>query len=301
MNRPARSKAVIFCKLLILSGILSVFSFPVFSQKFEIENKFHIKQDEKSIVFHVLDDDDSQLKKYRQNKDYYWFKSQKILITQGGSSGSLLNGAYESFYRNNQLAEKGVFKMGLKHGVWQSWNPNGVLVHRENWSKGTRTGKQYYYNSQGIIQKTVICKSNQTQVISRDTTILKTKKMILTTVNDSMGRLVSQSRYSNFVLDGTQVKRDANDSLVKTVYKKGVLVPGKVKKTKEQKENQEVEKLTFKQKMENFWNKLKFWKKFKKKDQVTEQKPHKKEKAEKVKVEKVKEASPTKEKKKRKE
>lgn len=298
MNRPARSTAVILSKLLTFTSVFLVFSSASFAQKFEIENKFHIKQDEKSIVFHVLDDDDSQLKKYKQDKDYYWFKSQKILITQGGSSGSLLNGAYESFYRNNQLAEKGEFKKGLKHGVWQFWNPNGILVHRENWSKGIRTGKQYYYSNQGIIQKTVIYKSNQTQVISRDTTIVKTRKTVLTTVNDSTGRLISQSRYSDYVLDGTQIVRDGNDSLVKTVYKKGIPVTPKVKKAKKgqtQAESPAAEKLTFKQKMGNFWNKLKFWKKFKKKDQPAEKKSRKE------KAEKVKEPAPDKtEKKKRK-
>lgn len=282
MFRPAKSTAAIFFKLLIFSGIVFGFSCIGFSQKFEIENKFHIKQDDKSIIFHVLDDEDSQLKKYKQNKEYYWFKSQRILVTQGGSSGSLLDGLYESFYRNNQLAEKGLFKKGLKHGAWQSWDQNGILVNRENWSKGIRTGKQCYYSSKGILQKTVIYKSNQMQVISRDTTILKTKKTVLTTVNDSLGRLISQSRYSNYVLDGTQIARNSNDSLVKTVYKKGVLVPGKVKKAREQKENPTAEKLTFSQKMGNLWNKMKFWKKFKRKDHPVEKKT-KKEKTEKVK------------------
>lgn len=251
------------------------------TQKFEIENKFHIKQDDKSIVFRVLDTDDSQLKKYNPNKNYYWFKSQKVLATQGGSSGSLLDGIYESFYKNNQLAEKGLFKKGLKHGVWKHWAPNGILVSQENWSKGTQTGKQLYYSKEGIIQKTVVYKNNQTQIIARDTTIIKTKKTVLTTINDSTGRLISQSRYSNFKLDGTQISRDQNDSLIKTIYKKGELVSKKIKTDKDQTKNAGSEKKSFKEKMNNFWGKLKFWKKFKKKDKSTESKPKKEKKTQK--------------------
>lgn len=271
-----------------------LYSFVGFSQKFEIENKFHIKQDDKSIVFRVLDTDDSQLKKYNPNKNYYWFKSQKVLATQGGSSGSLLDGIYESFYKNNQLAEKGLFKKGLKHGVWKHWAPNGILMRQENWSKGTQTGKQLYYSQEGIIQKTVVYKNNQTQIIARDTTIIKTKKTVLTTINDSTGRLISQSRYSNFKLDGTQISRDQNDSLIKTIYKKGELVSKKIKTDKDQTKNAGSEKKSFKEKMSNFWGKLKFWKKFRKKDQSAESKPKKEKKIQ-------KEPGQPKEKKKRKE
>jgi antitoxin component YwqK of YwqJK toxin-antitoxin module len=267
MNQSSRS-FLTFLRLLTLLGIAVFYSSEIFSQKFEIENKFHIKQDDKSIVFHVLDADESQLKKYDPDKNYYWFKSQKVLVTQGGSSGSLLDGLYESFYKNNQLAEKGLFKKGLKEGVWTSWNPKGVLIHQEKWSKGRQVGKQVYYSENGIIQKTVIYKSNQTQIIARDTTIIKSKKTVLTTINDSTGKLIAQSRYSNSLLDGNQFIRDQNDSLIKTVYKKGVLVPEKAKSGKSKTENASSEKLTFKQKMSNFWEKLKFWKKLKKKKEA---------------------------------
>ncbi|MDF3026946.1 MAG: hypothetical protein K0S23_1253 [Fluviicola sp.] len=259
-------------KTIFLLGLILSHSFTGFSQKIEIENKFHIKQDDKSIIFHVLDTDESRLKKYNPNKSYYWFKSQKVLITQGGSSGSLLNGDYESFYKNNQLAEKGLFKKGLKHGVWKHWAPNGILIHQENWSKGIQIGKQLYYNREGIIQKTIVYKSSEVQIISRDTTILKNKKMVLTTVNDSTGKLISQSRYSNFKLDGTQISRDQNDSLIKTNYKKGVLVTEKVKAGKQKNEHSGSEKKSFKEKMSNFWGKLKFWKK---KEKSKEPKPKK--------------------------
>ena len=182
----------------------------------------------------------------------------------------------------------------MKHGVWKHWAPNGILMRQENWSKGTQTGKQLYYSQEGIIQKTIVYKNNQTQIIARDTTIIKTKKTVLTTINDSTGKLISQSRYSNFKLDGTQISRDQNDSLIKTIYKKGELVSKKTKTDQDQPKNAGSEKKSFKEKMSNFWGKLKFWKKFKKKDQSTESKPKKEKKIQ-------KEPAQPKEKKKRKE
>ncbi len=279
MTQPTKCIIQLFKKLTILGLFVTLNIFHLHAQKVEIENKFHIKQDGKSITFRVLDTDDSQLKRYHPDKNYYWFKSQKVLVTQGGSSGSLLDGYYESFYKNNQLAEKGLFKKGLKEGVWMFWDPNGILIHQEKWSKGTQKGKQLYYSSKGIVEKTVIYKGNQTQIVSRDTTILKTKKVILTTVTDSTGKLISRTRYSNFQLDGTQVARDQNDSLIRTVYKKGVLVPEKVKTKKEPKiKNTGSEKQTFKEKMKTIWGKVQFWKKFKKKEQSAENQSKKEKK-----------------------
>ncbi len=299
MNRSAKSFLITCFQLLVFLGFSAFYSTVIYSQKFEIENKFHIKQDDKSIVFRVLDADESQLKKYHSEKYYYWFKSQKILITQGGSSGSLLNGDYESFYKNNQLAEKGSFKKGLKEGVWKFWNKNGILIHQENWSKGIQIGKQLYYSENGLIQKTIVYKSNQTQIIARDTTIIKTKKTILTTVSDSTGKLISQSRYSNSQLDGNQISRDQNDSLIKTSYKKGILVPEKTKAPKSKTENTTSEKLTFKQKMGNFWERLKFWKKIKTKKNKETSGNEKKSKEKPQKEKASKEVPQPKEKKKR--
>lgn len=292
-------------------GLLLTCPFVVRAQKFEIENKFHIKQDNKSIVFHVLDVDDSQLKKYDPEKIYYWFKAQKVLNTQGGSSGSLLDGEFESFYKNNQLSEKGLFRKGLKHGVWKFWDQSGTLIHQENWNKGTQTGKQLYYSGNGVIQKTIICKSRQTQIIAQDTTIVKSKKKTVTTVRDSLGNIVSQTRFVNGLADGTHISRSADGTITKTTYKKGELIPEKVKSEKSGKTKEEKtagEKRTFKEKMKNFWEKLKFWKKFKKKeknaDNTGKEKQANQPKAEKTKkADKKKEPAATepKEKKKRKE
>lgn len=87
--------------------------------------------------------------KAEQTKFYYWFKSQKIHITQGGFSGSLLDGAYESFYSNHQLESAGHFSDGLKEGDWKYWYSNGHLKRIEPHKKGLLHGSVAYFDSSG--------------------------------------------------------------------------------------------------------------------------------------------------------
>ncbi|NQY07265.1 MAG: hypothetical protein HRT68_14005 [Flavobacteriaceae bacterium] len=82
-------------------------------------------------------------------KTYYWYKSQRISNSVGGYSGSLLTGDYTKYYITNNLAEKGEFKRGLKHGVWKSWFENGKLKSITSWKKGTKDGIMITYNEDG--------------------------------------------------------------------------------------------------------------------------------------------------------
>ncbi|RXR31872.1 hypothetical protein EQG68_09390 [Flavobacterium piscinae] len=60
----------------------------------------------------------------KQDRLYYWFKGGAIHSSEYGVSGELLDGEFEKFYLSNQLAEKGVFKKGLKDGLWKTWHWN---------------------------------------------------------------------------------------------------------------------------------------------------------------------------------
>lgn len=60
----------------------------------------------------------------KQDRLYYWFKGGAIHSSEYGVSGELLDGEFEKFYLNNQLAEKGEFKKGLKEGLWKTWHCN---------------------------------------------------------------------------------------------------------------------------------------------------------------------------------
>jgi antitoxin component YwqK of YwqJK toxin-antitoxin module len=86
-------------------------------------------------------------------KKYHWYSNNQLKITQGGYSGKLLNGSYTDFHFNNNLKEKGVFKMGLKIGEWKKWNIEGKLSEIANFKDGILHGPFYQYNLSGDLQE----------------------------------------------------------------------------------------------------------------------------------------------------
>ncbi len=84
----------------------------------------------------------SSRKYFSSRKEYYWYKSQKVIITKGAASGSLLSGVYEVFYENGQFCEKGRFINGLKNGEWRYWNQEGDLILKEKWIFGKKQIKK---------------------------------------------------------------------------------------------------------------------------------------------------------------
>lgn len=92
--------------------------------------------------------------KVKTNRFYYWFKGGAIHSSEFDYSGELLEGGYEKFYLNNQLAEKGSFKKGLKVGLWKTWHTNGAIETKQNWKNGQKSGVFLHYNDQGeLIEK----------------------------------------------------------------------------------------------------------------------------------------------------
>jgi hypothetical protein len=93
----------------------------------------------------------SKTVKPRDNRVYYWFKGGLIHNTQSGMVGELLNDTFVKMYHSNQLAEQGVFKNGLKIGLWKTWHPNGALETTQKWSNGLQTGKFYLYDENKLL------------------------------------------------------------------------------------------------------------------------------------------------------
>lgn len=90
----------------------------------------------------------------RAGRMYYWFRAGAIHNSENGVSGQLLNDVFEKFYLNNQLAEKGEFRKGLKVGLWKTWHTNGVLESIQYWNEGRKKGTYYQYSNKGeIIEK----------------------------------------------------------------------------------------------------------------------------------------------------
>ena len=92
--------------------------------------------------------------KYEDTLHYYWFKAQKIHVTQGNSDGNLIHGDFKAFYYSGQLAEKGVFDKGLKDGLWKTWYESGKLKTIYNYSSGILSGEYILYNESGDIRET---------------------------------------------------------------------------------------------------------------------------------------------------
>lgn len=87
----------------------------------------------------------------KDKKVYYWFKGGTIHASEGGDSGELLDGVFEKFYLNNQLAEKGRFRKGLKIGVWKTWHSNGNVKTQCYWNNGRKNGSFYQYDESGVL------------------------------------------------------------------------------------------------------------------------------------------------------
>lgn len=89
----------------------------------------------------------------KPNRFYYWFSGNTIHATQGGFSGTLLNGSYNEYYLDKSLKAQGTYKKGLKEGVWRSWNQNGILTEQYTWDEGLRSGKYELFDEQGNLKE----------------------------------------------------------------------------------------------------------------------------------------------------
>ena len=83
----------------------------------------------------------NNIKKYDEDKTYYWTDRYKIFQTQGFASDLVLDGEFRIYYRSGQLFEKGNFKNGLKSGLWLLWNENGSLKKKAMWKNWNLNGE----------------------------------------------------------------------------------------------------------------------------------------------------------------
>ena len=90
--------------------------------------------------------------KYEDTLHYYWFRAQKIHVTQGSSDGNLLHGPFNKFYYSGQLAEQGQFEKGLKEGEWKQWYESGNLMAIYNFNDGLLSGDYALYNENGDVR-----------------------------------------------------------------------------------------------------------------------------------------------------
>lgn len=129
-----------------------IFLFPVitFAQRIpdlDLTSRVVVNKTDETIYTHVNSDKPNFTPKI--SNTYFWFSAGQIKSTQGGYSGKLLDGGYESFYPDKTLKEKGAFKNGLKDGEWRKWYPSGNLKEIKYWNKGKDEEKFIILDEQG--------------------------------------------------------------------------------------------------------------------------------------------------------
>ena len=87
--------------------------------------------------------------KAKHTINYYWFKGGLVHNTEGGIAGQLLHAEYKKYFHSNQLAENGVFKNGIKVGLWKTWFENGATESTQEYSHGQKHGKFFSYTPEG--------------------------------------------------------------------------------------------------------------------------------------------------------
>jgi antitoxin component YwqK of YwqJK toxin-antitoxin module len=186
-----------------------------------------LKQDGLSYNFTVLDSDKKGVWIYKKEKFYYWYKAQHVLSTQGSASGVVLNGEFEAFYQNKQLASKGQFNKGLKQGQWLYWRKNGTLEKSEHWSAGTQLGTQKFYNALGQENESIVLRKGKIKRKISDSLIITKRNSQSITVYDSIGNISRIEQRKNGALDG-KVKTYEEGKVRETeTYKNGIKIDKK--------------------------------------------------------------------------
>lgn len=194
-----------------------------------------LKQDGEQFNFLILDDDKRGVLFYNKKKFYYWYKAQHVLQTQGGSSGSILHGGFESFYTNKQLAKKGDFNRGLKNGQWMYWREDGTLSRSESWKKGNKAGFEKWYDENGDVYQTIKHKRSKSVLETRDSTVVSKKdgRIKTSTYNDENGNITRIEETKDGRLHGKVETYETGELITSEKYKNGEYVQEKNKAKKD--------------------------------------------------------------------
>lgn len=223
--------------------VLIVILLPItsFSQK-EVKDyclKKVLKQNNFQYQFSVLDGDKKGVSFFDKRKMYFWYKSQTVHSTQGGSSGELLHGGFSMFYASKQLYSKGVFSKGLKVGEWKYWRENGSLEKVERWLRGRLLAVRMY-SKNGNLKKELKYRGSVSISSEKDSIVIinsKKKKRTERTFKDN--KLIKQESFLNGVIHGRQLVYLNGKLVSKKKYKMGKEVPKKEKSSQKRKDNKE--------------------------------------------------------------
>lgn len=118
------------------------------------------------ILAKAIDEDNLQIRRAPSGEDLYYAPNQKNPYT-GRVKGvrklaeiqnGKLHGNYISWYRNQQISEKGTNVNGMKDGLWTQWHENGQKSIEGTYTSGSKDGlwTEWYTNGQKSIEGTYI-------------------------------------------------------------------------------------------------------------------------------------------------
>ena len=193
----------------------------------DISNYKSFRTNNEFFQFHVKGHDDKLPRNFSTNKTYFWYKSQSVIQTQGGGSGQLLHGQFESYYTNKQLCRRGTFTNGLQHGKWTYWNEKGQLNRIEYFKRGEKVRNTTIFNHNGEVYKVILHKKHCTisqldsikTILRNDSSLIKQEKKL------SNGAIEVVRQNKNGELHGKQTVKFRKNKGQHTLsqYKNGTL------------------------------------------------------------------------------
>jgi antitoxin component YwqK of YwqJK toxin-antitoxin module len=70
-------------------------------------------------------------------------------MTRDARGQLIVQGAAKEWFENGQLAAKGRYTAGLKHGVWETWHENGEHASKGRFERGARKDKWSFWTAEG--------------------------------------------------------------------------------------------------------------------------------------------------------
>ena len=102
-----------------------------------------------------------KLKHFAEGRMYYWYKTGEIHQSRSQAGGYVLHEDYTKYYKSKQLAEKGTFDYGLKHGEWRTWYDNGNPNTIIQWKQGRKNGLYVEYEENGALAQSGYYNNNR--------------------------------------------------------------------------------------------------------------------------------------------
>ena len=96
---------------------------------------------------------DSKLVKPNPDRCYTWYHDYKLNTTVGAFQYKLVDGGYSLVSPEGNLLEKGQFDKGTKTGTWTTWYKNGKRKKTETWRGGFRNGPFSQYLPNGDLER----------------------------------------------------------------------------------------------------------------------------------------------------